>query len=63
MPSRLALDCDNFELNTQAVQEAVATSVEDMLAECPSPSVLRAATVSLVGSKKGETREPALGWG
>lgn len=39
---------------SQTVQEAVATTVEDMLAECPSPSVLRAATVSLFGTKHGE---------
>lgn len=37
----------------QTVQEAVAGSVEDMLSECHCPSVLRAATVSLTGSKKG----------
>ncbi|CAM9642397.1 unnamed protein product [Scytosiphon promiscuus] len=40
----------------EAVQEAIAGSVEHMLAECHSPSVLRAATVSLAGSRKAHLR-------
>lgn len=34
----------------------MAGSVEDILAVCHSPGVLRAATVSLVGSKKGVSK-------
>ncbi|CAM9993495.1 unnamed protein product, partial [Ectocarpus sp. 8 AP-2014] len=46
----------------EAVQEAAVGSVEVMLAECPSPSVLRAATVSLVGSKKAYLRRKGSGF-
>lgn len=53
-----ASDSQPGKLDTiaQVVQEAVASCVEAVLAECHSPAVLRAATVTLVGSKKGQLK-------
>lgn len=65
LPGESTLTCSLVSyVDFQTVQEAVEGSVEAMLAECHSPGVLRAATVPLVGSKKGTKRAPERrGWG